>query len=78
MEKVKEKFRVEEFNGQGQYKPDKKHFFGMYLANKWYRLIAKDESFDPEDVVDSLDVSILQNNILEPILGIKDPELMRE
>ena len=45
----------------------------MYLDNKWYKLTARDGSFNSDDTVDSLDVSILQNNILEPILGIKDP-----
>lgn len=73
IEKIKEKFQVEEFKGEGYYKPDRKHSFGMYLDNKWYKLTARDGSFNSDDTVDSLDVSILQNNILEPILGIKDP-----
>ena len=73
MEKIKENFTVEEFKEEGQYKPDGKHLFGMYLNNKWYKLMAKDHSYNKEDFVDSLDVSILQRNILDPILGIKDP-----
>ena len=44
----------------------------MYLDNAWYKL--KAENVDvPDDVVESLDVSILQKNILEPIFGINDP-----
>jgi uncharacterized protein (DUF1015 family) len=54
-------------------RPDKKGTFGMYLDNKWYILTAKD-SIKSSDVVDGLDVSILQNNILGPILNITDPK----
>lgn len=73
MEKVNEKFVVEEYAGKGQYKPDKKHAFGMYLDRKWYKLTAREKTFDPEDTVGSLDVSVLQDNLLNPILGITDP-----
>ena len=45
----------------------------MYLSGKWYLLAAKDGSFDAADPVARLDVSILQNNLLHPILGIGDP-----
>lgn len=73
MSKVREKFEVEEYNGEGQYKPLEKHTFGMYLDNKWYKLSAKDGIFDENDPVDRLDVSILQKNLLHPILGIENP-----
>lgn len=53
--------------------PKTPHTFGMYLSHKWYKLTAKEESFKAEDPIGSLDVSILQNNLLAPILGIKDP-----
>lgn len=45
----------------------------MFLDNKWYKLTAKDGTFDPNDPVESLDVSILQNNIISSVLGINDP-----
>jgi uncharacterized protein (DUF1015 family) len=45
----------------------------MYLGKKWYKLTAKDGTFDPENPVDQLDVSILQKNLLTPILNIGDP-----
>ena len=45
----------------------------MYLDKTWYKLEAKPESFDAEDAVKSLDVSILQENLLHPVLGIGDP-----
>jgi uncharacterized protein (DUF1015 family) len=73
MLKVSEKFIVSTYEGQGAYKPSNKHTYGMYLDGKWYELIAKEETYNPEDPVDRLDVSILQNNLLNPILGIDDP-----
>ena len=54
-------------------KPVRKHTFGMYMNNTWYELEAKDGTFNEEDPMDRLDVSILQNNLLSPILGVDDP-----
>lgn len=47
--------------------------FCMYLGGKWYLLTAKAGSYDENDAVASLDVSILQKNLLDPFLGIKNP-----
>jgi uncharacterized protein (DUF1015 family) len=52
--------------------PDRLHQFGMYLEGNWYRMEARPGSFS-DDPISVLDVSILQNNILSPILGIHDP-----
>lgn len=71
LSKVKENFEVIESNEQ--VKPKEKHTFGMYLENQWYLLKAKNGIFNQDDPVDRLDVSILQNNLLRPILGIDDP-----
>ncbi len=73
LNKVSERFEVSEYAVDKPYKPVCKHTFGMYLAGRWYKLAAKDGVFDPEDSVGRLDVSILQNNLLRPILGIEDP-----
>lgn len=73
MKKVGEKFTIEEHSNNEQYKPCEKCTFGMYLDNKWYKLTAKNGTYDEKDPVDSLDVSILQNNLLRPILNIEDP-----
>ncbi len=70
--KIKEKFVLKEAD-VSPYKPQKKHTFGMYLDGKWYSLEAKGGIFDKNDPVDRLDVSILQNNIISPILHINDP-----
>ena len=71
LERVKENFEVSE--SDEQVKPKEKHTFGMYIDNQWYLLKAKEGIFNPEDPVDRLDVSILQNSLLRPILGIDDP-----
>lgn len=73
IEKLKTCFDVEPHNGNGPYKPEKKHVFGMYLDGKWYRLTAKPDSFQENDPVSRLDVSILQRNVLGNLLGIDDP-----
>jgi uncharacterized protein (DUF1015 family) len=70
--KVGEKFSIEE-KGSQLYNPEKTHSFGMYLEGKWYKLSAKAGTWDDENVVEDLDVSILQKNLLHPILGIEDP-----
>jgi uncharacterized protein (DUF1015 family) len=70
IKKVEEKFTVEKL----EYKnPTAANTFGMYLKGTWYKLSAKPGSFDANDPVNSLDVAILQNNLLNPILGIGDP-----
>ena len=75
LELLKENFEVEEYNEIGQFKPYEKHMFGMYIDNQWYILKALENSFDDNSPVDRLDASILQNNILKPILGINDPRV---
>lgn len=73
MAKVSEKFNISLYEGKGSYKPSCKRTYGMYIDGKWYELAAKQGTYDPSDPVDRLDVSILQNNLLKPILGIEDP-----
>ena len=53
-------------------KPPAPRQFGMYLGGKWFRLTAKEGTFDPNDPVGSLDVAILSGNILANILDIQD------
>ena len=53
--------------------PKELHTFGMFIAGRWYSLKAKENTFKAEGPIQSLDVSILQNNLLTPILGIQDP-----
>lgn len=67
-----EKFEVFPYLGSGQLHPENPHQFGMYLEGKWFSLSAKKE-FVSDDPVLGLDVSILQKEVLEPILSIGDP-----
>jgi uncharacterized protein (DUF1015 family) len=69
LSKLNKKFRVETVILP--YSPDHLHNFGMYLEGQWYSLEARENSF-PNDPIGILDVSILQENLLSPILGIHD------
>ncbi len=73
LQKVSEKFEVTPVEGNQPFKPRKTHEFGMYLDGQWYKLVAKPGTYDTSDPVKRLDVSILQENLLAPILGIQDP-----
>lgn len=68
--KLAEKFEIEKA-GQAVM-PSHKGQIGMYLGNIWYTLNVK-AGVVPDDVVGCLDVSVLQDNVLDPLLGIKDP-----
>ncbi len=70
--KISEKFTVEKAN-ESPYAPKERHTFGMYLDNAWYKLTAKAEFINEKDPVECLDVSILQNNLITPVLNITDP-----
>jgi uncharacterized protein (DUF1015 family) len=71
LDKVSKNFLVEEL-GNEAWNPENKGSFGMYLKDKWYKLTMKEVIYN-NDPVESLDVSILQNYLLTPILGIGDP-----
>ncbi len=70
LEKVSSRFNVQRSSFE-TVKPSSLHEFGMYLNGAWYKLEAKSE-FIKQDPIGILDVTILQENILEPLLGIKD------
>ena len=58
--------------GSEIYKPGKLHEFGMYLDGQWYKLNAKEGTYNDNDPIGILDVTILSNNVLDKILGIED------
>jgi uncharacterized protein (DUF1015 family) len=68
--RVAEKFEVSQTD---EPRPSAPHAFGMLLSGRWYRLEAREGSFPAADPVRSLDVSILQENLLSPVLGIENP-----
>jgi len=69
--KLEENFVVEKM-GTAIYKPSKLHEFSMYLDQNWYKLTAKQGTFNNSDPIGVLDVTILSNLVLDKILGIKD------
>ncbi len=69
LEKVKKSFTVTK--AEKAFSPAKLHEFGLYLDKQWYTLAAKKGTYT-NDPIGILDVTILQNNLLDPILGIKD------
>lgn len=71
LEKIREKFTVEK--REEAYRPEKKGKMGMYLGKQWYALTVKPE-FEQDDPIHGLDVSILQNEVLAPVLGITNPK----
>ena len=70
LQKLEATFDIEKKDSA--YRPEALHHMGLYLNKQWYKLSAKSGSIDATDVIAVLDISILQKNILEPILGIKD------
>lgn len=68
-ERLTEQFFVEPVDGA--FSPAELHQFGLYIAKKWYRLTALPGTYS-NDPIGILDVSILQDNLLNPLLGIKD------
>lgn len=73
LKRVNEKFQIETTLNIDPYAPEARHTFGMLLEGKWYKLTAKDGTYPEDDPVESLDVSILQKNLISPVLGIDDP-----
>jgi len=71
MDKVGEKFLI--FSNFGDKLPSQLHEFGMYLDGRWHKLTPKDDIYDKNDIAGALDVTLLQNNLLGPVLGINDP-----
>lgn len=68
---VEKTFTVEKM-GSEIYKPAKLHEYSMYLDGIWYKLTAKEGTYDANDPIGVLDVSILSDNLLDRVLGIKD------
>jgi uncharacterized protein (DUF1015 family) len=71
LSKLEKGFDVIE-KGKSIFKPEKLHQFSLYLDGKWYSLVAKPGTYNDNDPIEVLDVTILTKQILEPILGIDD------
>jgi uncharacterized protein (DUF1015 family) len=71
IEKIKQHFVIAE-KGQQPYKPFHLHEFSMYLDGTWYSLEALGHTYNENDPIEVLDVTILSRYVLDEILGIKD------
>lgn len=71
IENIKKSFSVEVMDTL--YKPQKSTEFSMYLKDQWYKLQVNADLIPENDPVGALDISLLQNNLIEPLLGVSDP-----
>lgn len=69
--KLKSNFRIEN-KGKEVFKPSRLHEFSMYIEGEWYCLVARDDTYNDNDPIDVLDVTILSKCVLDPVLDIKD------
>jgi uncharacterized protein (DUF1015 family) len=68
---IEKNFSVKEM-GAEEYRPNILHNFSMYIDGKWYSLTANSNTYNDNDPIDVLDVTILTKTILDPLLDIKD------
>ncbi len=73
LERIQTAFEVQLYPGPGPYKPVEARTYGMFLEGQWYILKARPGTYNEADPEARLDVSILQDKLLGPILGITDP-----
>ncbi|MCW8982654.1 MAG: DUF1015 family protein, partial [Gammaproteobacteria bacterium] len=71
LSKVEESFEITK--SATTIRPQSNAEFGMYLDGSWYKLVIKSELIPTDDPVARLDVSLLANNLIDPVLGISDP-----
>ncbi len=71
LERLGESFDIQEM-GPEPHRPEAVHILSMYLAGKWYRLAAKEGTYDDSDPIRALDVTVLSECVLAPIFGITD------
>lgn len=71
LQKLRQCFDVEV--SHNRVRPNNTGEFGMYLSGQWYRLLIHPDRIPQQDPVARLDVSLLQNNVIQPVLGIEDP-----
>lgn len=71
LQKISQNFEVTE-RGNKAIKPDQLHHFTMYIDGKWYELVAKRNTYDPNDPIKVLDVTILSDYVIESVLEITD------
>jgi uncharacterized protein (DUF1015 family) len=73
LKQLEKNFEVTLSQNNKPYSPKESHSFGMYLGSSWYCLKTRPGVYEENDPVESLDVQILQKNVLSSLLGIEDP-----
>ncbi len=71
--KIAQKFDIQKMDNKKQYRPEQKGCVGMFLDGDWYKIKFNDELINNSDEVKSLDISILQDYVIDDILGITEP-----
>jgi uncharacterized protein (DUF1015 family) len=71
LQALEQAFFIEDM-GPGEYRPEALHTFSMYLEGSWYKLKARQGTFNDQDPIEVLDVTILSEQVLKPLLGIAD------
>lgn len=74
LQKVNARFDVEEITGREDTRPQERGTFSMYMKGHWFLCRIREEDRKDGDVIGDLDVSILQDKLLEPVLGITNPK----
>lgn len=72
LEQLAENFEFNELVGATTYRPNVVNKVGVYIAGKWYELLPKAGSFDPDNAAESIDADIVQRHIFDKILGMPD------
>lgn len=72
MLKISEDFKISKYEEDGSYMPSCRQTCGMYKDGEWYILAVKEGTYNPYDLADRLDASILQKGLLSKALGIND------
>lgn len=70
--KVEQSFTVEKAP-VSPFEPEQRHVFGVYIGDTWYKISPKPGVVDTDDIIKDLDVAVLQDHLLQPILNIQDP-----
>jgi len=75
LSKMRKIFKIEKLAPNQPFLPSDKHEIGMNLTGQWYRFYVQENNIKlSENIIDNLDVSLLQNQVLDPLLGIKDSQ----
>lgn len=73
LEALSERFEIARLGPLPEYRPQRVHEIGLYVAGQWHRLVPRPDSFDPRNAAESIDAAIVQRHVIAGVLGISDP-----